>query len=310
MQLVRGLYNLPADPAPSAVTIGNFDGVHCGHQAIFHNLSEKAAERDLLAVVMLFEPQPAEFFSAQNSPARLSRWREKLASIDEQKVDRVIMLNFDQALAELSAEDFIREILIQKLNTRYLLVGDDFRFGRHRLGDFKLLSEAAGRYGFELESLDSILHLDHRVSSTRIREFLADGDFAQAALLLGRPYRMSGRVIHGDKIGRNIGYPTINIPVRRLHTPLSGIFAVQVHGVEDGRALDGVASIGSRPTVNGRQCLLEVHLFDWSGDCYSRRVEVEFVKHLRAEEKFDSLDAMTKQIKKDEIIAREVLKNE
>jgi len=310
MQLVRGLYNLPPDPAPSAVTIGNFDGVHSGHRAIINQLSQKAAERGLQSVVVLFEPQPAEYFSGLDSPARLTRWRDKLTRIKEQEIDRILLLKFDQSLAHLSAEDFICDILIDKLNTKYLLVGDDFRFGRHRLGDFELLSEAAVRYGFELESLDSILHLDHRVSSTRIREFLADGDFEKAALLLGRPFRMSGRVVHGDKIGRDIGYPTINIPVRRVNPPLSGIYAVQVYGIEDDTALDGVASIGCRPTVNGEKCLLEVHLFDWAGDCYGRRVEVEFVKYLRPEEKFDSLASMTQQIERDEAWAREVLRNE
>lgn len=307
MQLVRGLYNLPPDPAPAAVTIGNFDGVHRGHQKILETLSVEANRRGLVSTVMLFEPQPTEYFSADQAPARLYRIREKLEQFRQQPLDRVLILRFDDALAQLSAERFIQDILINGLNVKYLLVGDDFRFGCKRQGDFSLLSQAADQYDFELENLDSVLHSEQRVSSTQIRDYLAAGNFKKAEQLLGRPYRMQGRVSYGDAIGRDLGYPTINLPVRRLKSPLRGIYAVRVYGIEGSSTLDGVASVGSRPTVDGKSCLLEVHLFDWSGKCYGQQLEVEFVKYLRNEEKFDDLDTLKQQIEKDAAWARKEL---
>ena len=306
MRVIRGLYNLPIEGEPSAVTIGNFDGVHRGHQAVFQALSAAANERGLPVSVVMFEPQPAEYFSVAAPPARLLRCREKLEWMRQQPIDQVVVLRFDQTLAEQSAEEFIQQVLVQQLRVKYLLVGDDFRFGRQRQGDYALLQAAARQHDFELQNLDSVVHGRRRVSSTQLREFLQAGDFASAEKLLGRPYRMSGRVMHGQKLGRDIGYPTINIPLRRRKSPLAGIYAVRVEGIASA-CLDGVASIGTRPTVNGAGCLLEVHLFDWQGDCYGQRADVEFVQFLRAEEKFEDIPAMIAQMDIDTHRAKEAL---
>lgn len=307
MQLIRGLYNLPATPVPCALTIGNFDGVHRGHQAVLGALAKVASERDLPATLMLFEPQPAEYFAPDKAPARLYRWREKVIVLQQQPIDSVVMPHFNEQFAVLEAEDFVREILIDRLAVRYLLVGDDFRFGRNRQGDYDLLKRMAQQHGFELGHLDSVIQSGQRVSSTLIRQHLSAGEFDQAGALLGRPYRMAGRVAHGEKIGRDIGFPTINLPVNRQRPPITGIFAVRVLGIQDGKVLDGVASLGTRPTVEGKHYVLEVHLFDWSGDCYGRRVEVEFIRHLRDEVKFESMEVMTLQIQRDAEQARKIL---
>lgn len=310
MRFTRGLYNLPDPPLPCALTIGNFDGVHRGHQAVIQELAGAAGERDLPTSLMLFEPQPVEYFAGDKAPTRLYRCREKLMAISEQPIDLVIMMSFHASLANLEAEDFVKQILIDRLGMKYLLVGDDFRFGKNRMGDHDLLVRMAKQYEFELGHLDSVIQSGQRVSSTLIRQHLSAGEFDQARELLGRPYRMTGRVVHGDSIGRDIGFPTINLPVNRLRSPLHGVYAVKVYGVEDNGALNGVASLGSRPTVDGKHFVLEVHLFDWSGDCYGRRVEVEFIEFLRDEEKYDSMEAMTSQIRRDAALARKILANE
>jgi riboflavin kinase/FMN adenylyltransferase len=310
MRFLRGLHNLPASPEPCALTIGNFDGLHFGHQEVIRELSEAAEARGLPTTIMLFEPQPVEYFAGDKAPPRLYRCREKLSAIRQLAVDRVVMLTFNARLAALEAEDFVKEILVDRLNVKYLLVGDDFRFGRERKGDLHLLQELAGKYGYELGHLQSVIQSGQRVSSTLIRQHLTAGEFVEAAKLLGRPYRMTGKVVHGNKIGRDLGFPTINLPVDRFHSPVKGVFAVRVYGIEPGEPLDGVASLGSRPTIDGKHCLLEVHLFDWSGDCYGKRVEVEFVQHLRDEEKYESMEAMRQQIARDAAQARKILANE
>jgi len=307
MQFIRGLYNLPATPAPCALTIGNFDGVHRGHQEVLKELAEAARERDLPTSLIVFEPQPVEYFADDKAPPRLYRCREKLLAIRQQPVDLVVMLGFNAELANLEAEDFVKQVLVDRLGVSYLLVGDDFRFGKDRRGDHDLLVRLAGQYGFELGHLDSIIRSGQRVSSTLIRQHLTAGEFSQAGTLLGRPYRMTGKVVHGDAIGRDIGFPTINLPVNRTRSPLKGVFAVRVFGVEGDGPINGVASLGSRPTVDGQHCVLEVHLFDWSGDCYGKRVEVEFIEHLRDEEKFEDIAAMTLQIERDAEQARKIL---
>ncbi len=307
MRLVRGLINLPEEAAPCALTIGNFDGVHRGHQEILRSLIVAAEKRNLLASLMIFEPQPMEFFLGEKAPARLYRFADKLRVLEELPLDRVIAMDFNCYLAEMQAEDFIQHILIERLNMKYLLVGDDFHFGKNRAGDFDVLRAAANRYNFELHSIDNVLESEHRVSSTAVRELLYHGNIEAANRLLGRPYTMCGRVVHGQKLGRDIGWPTINIPVRRRHSPVSGVYAARVSAVAGSAILNGVASIGTRPTVSGVGWMLEVFLFDWSGDCYGQRVNVEFVKHLRNEEKFASLKAMTVQIERDAAAAREAL---
>jgi len=307
MQLVRGLINLPEEAAPCALSIGNFDGVHRGHLQILSLLADAAEQRGLSTSLMVFEPQPLEFFLRGKAPSRLYRFTEKLRVLDTLALDRVIALEFNHHLAQMKAEDFIAHILVEQMNVKYLLIGDDFRFGRDRAGDFGLLQSASRQYGFELHSIDSVLESERRVSSTAIRELLRDGEIEAASQLMGRPYMMRGRVVHGKKLGRDIGWPTINIPVRRWHSPMAGVYAVRVAGIDDDRVLDGVASIGTRPTVNGDGWLLEVHLFDWSGECYGQRVDVEFVEHLRDEEKFENIDVMTLQIERDAEQARKVL---
>lgn len=310
MRFLRGLHNLPDSPEPCALTIGNFDGLHYGHQLVIEKLSSEASQRGLPTTVMLFEPQPVEYFAGDQAPPRLYRCREKLATIRHLPVDRVVMLTFNARLAGLEAEEFVKEILIDRMNVKYLLVGDDFRFGRQRRGDLQLLQKLAGVYGYELGHLKSVIQSGHRVSSTMVRQHLTAGEFKEAEKLLGRPYRMTGKVVHGNKLGRDLGFPTINLPVDRFHSPVKGVFAVRVYGIEDDRALNGVASLGSRPTVDGKHCLLEVHLFDWSGDCYGKRVEVEFVQHLRDEEKYESMEAMRQQIARDAAQARKILAND
>ena len=307
MRLVRGLINLPEEAAPCALTIGNFDGVHRGHQEIIRLLAVAAEKRGLLTSLMVFEPQPMEFFLGEKAPARLYRFTDKLRILQKLPLDRVIRMNFNHHLAEMDAGDFIRHILVGRLNVKYLLVGDDFRFGKNRTGDFDLLQAAASRYDFDLYRIDNVFECERRVSSTAVRELLRHGDIEMANRLLGRPYMMYGRVIHGQKLGRNIGWPTINIPIHRQNSPVSGIYAVRVSGIEDNTVLSGVASIGTRPTVSGVDWMLEVFLFNWSGSCYGRRVDVELVKYLRNEEKFESLEAMTLQIEQDAKAAMEVL---
>ena len=308
MQLVRGLTNLPEVADPCALTIGNFDGVHRGHLEILRLLADAAGQRGLSTSLMIFEPQPMEFFLQDKAPSRLYRFSEKLRVLETLVLDRVIALEFGQHLAQMKAEDFISHILVERMNVKYLLIGDDFRFGHERAGDFEMLKSASRQYGFELHSIDSVLESERRISSTAVRELLHQGEIEAASALLGRPYVMCGRVIHGKKLGRHIGWPTINIPVRRHNSPVAGIYAVRVAGVQDSKVLDGVASIGTRPTVNGEGWLLEVHLFDWSGDCYGCRVDVEFIKHLRNEEKFENIDVMTLQIERDAAQAKKVLR--
>lgn len=304
MELIRGLYNLRSRHHGCVLTIGNFDGVHLGHQAVLGQLSEKSAEMGLPAVLITFEPHPQEFFAKGTVPPRLTRFREKMQALRRYAVDRVLCLTFDRQLAELPAEDFISTVLIDGLGVRYLVVGDDFRFGYKRKGDLSMLKDASVLNGFQVINMHPFNVDGVRVSSTRIRKTLADGDLGGAEKLLGRSYRMSGRVVHGDQLGRTIGYPTANIYLHRRATPLLGVYAVEVFGL-DKEPLQGVANIGMRPTVNGRTCLLEVHIFDFAQNIYGRHVQVEFVTKLRDEKRFESIDALRQEIQQDERNARE-----
>lgn len=304
MELIRGLHNLRPRHHGCVISIGNFDGVHLGHQAVLGQLSEKSAESGLTPAVITFEPHPQEFFAVANVPPRLTRFREKMQALRRYAVARVLCLNFNQALATMSAQDFIRKVLIEGLGVRHLVVGDDFRFGHKRQGDLAMLKLAGDRNGFNVINMHTFDVDGVRVSSTRIRKALADGDLGAAGKLLGRSYRMSGNVVHGDQRGRTIGYPTANIYLHRRATPLLGVYAVDVFGL-DKEPLKGVANIGIRPTVDGKQCLLEVHIFDFSEDIYGRHVQVEFLTKLREEKRFDSFDALKQQIQRDERAARE-----
>ncbi len=307
MELIRGLHNLRPRHRGCVATIGNFDGVHLGHQAVFDALRDKADTLGLPVTVVTFEPQPLEYFAPQRAPARLTRLREKCSVLSGLGIDRVLILPFGARLAALDAEDFVRRVLIDGLATGFLMVGDDFRFGHNRSGDFALLATIGRREGFSVENLPSRLHGGERISSTRVRSLLRSGDFAQAAELLGRPYRIAGRVARGDQRGHELGFPTINLALHRRRAPLAGVFAVRVGGLAD-TWLPGVANLGNRPTFDGdSRPRLEVHLFDFQRDVYGQRVEVEFVRHLRGEQRFDSMQELKAHIADDVAAARAVL---
>jgi len=307
MQVIRGLHNLRAEHQGCVATIGNFDGVHLGHQAVFRHLREQAAEQGLPCTVVTFEPQPQEFFAPQAAPARLTRMREKLQAFKDAGIDRVVLLEFGARLAQMSAEAFVQQLLLDGLGVRYLLVGDDFRFGHGRSGDIELLRRAGAGHGFAVENLNTYMLDAERVSSTRIRAALGAGDLETARQLLGRPYRICGRIGHGDQRGRSIGFPTANIDLHRRVSPLRGVFAVQVLGLPDG-PWPGVANIGTRPTVTGDpRYLLEVHLFGFAREIYGEHVQVEFRHRLRDERRFASFEDLRRQIELDSRVARELL---
>lgn len=304
MELIRGQHNLRPRHRGCVATIGNFDGVHLGHQAILTQLSRQAARLRLPRLVITFEPQPQEFFASPTAPpARLMRLREKLVALDGLGIERMLCLKFDHGLAAMPAEVFIEQLLVDRLGIRYLVVGDDFRFGYRRLGDFALLVKAGQRHGFEVADTASHLLDGERVSSTRIRQALAQGDLELATRLLGRPYDICGRVAHGDQLGRTLGFPTANIHLHRRLTPIGGVYAVLMSGAGL-RPWPGIANIGRRPTVSGKDERLEVHLLDFRGDLYGRHVKVDFLHYLRPERRFDSLDALRRQIRQDEYAAR------
>ena len=303
MELIDGLHNLRPRHRGCVATIGNFDGVHLGHQAVLGQLAERGAELGLPTVVITFEPHPREFFARGTAPARLSRFREKLQALRRFSVARVVCLRFDQALANMPAAAFIRRLLVEGLAVRYLVVGDDFRFGKGRTGDFAMLRAAGNEHGFQVAAMHTFNVDGMRVSSTRIREALAQDDLVTAEKLLGRPYRMCGRVVHGDERGRSIGFPTANIHLHRSSSPVIGVYAVEVFGLEK-EPLAGVANVGTRPTLGGTQSRLEVHLFDFDADIYGRYVHVDFLHKLRPEQRFESLEELVAQIRKDATEAR------
>jgi riboflavin kinase/FMN adenylyltransferase len=298
MKLIRGLHNLTTPLRASAVTIGNFDGVHRGHQLVISQLQRVAEAAGLPTVVIIFEPQPIEFFAPERAPKRLARFREKISYLKDQQIDYLLCLRFDAELAGLEAEEFVQRILIDSLGTKHLVIGDDFHFGRNRQGNFEFLRQNSARYGFEVDETETLMEGGERVSSTRIRDCIEREDFDGAALLLGRPYSLSGRIAHGQKLGRQLGYPTINIKMGDKTLIVKGIFAVQVKGI-DNRPLRGVASIGTRPTVNGVDTILEVYILDFDRDVYGYRVVVEFLHKIRDEAKFDSLEELTAHIAQD-----------
>ncbi|OOF57329.1 bifunctional riboflavin kinase/FAD synthetase [Rodentibacter myodis] len=297
MQLIRGLHNVSQVFQGCALTIGNFDGVHLGHQAILRHLRQKADELHLPMVVLLFEPQPREYFMGENAPARLMRLRDKLHYLQLAKVDFVIVAKFDRTFAEQPAEQFI-ETLVKRLNIKFLSIGDDFKFGANRQGNFTMLQNAAKRFGFTVEDNHSFCLNEQRISSTAIRDALANDDLSLAEKLLGKPYRIFGRVIHGNKLGRTIGFPTANIRLHRQVNPVKGVYAVKVR-LKSGEIFNGVANMGKRPTINGAMQLLEVHLFDFTQNIYGEQVEVEFCHKIRNEIKFPSFEDLKVQITKD-----------
>ncbi|MEJ2765477.1 bifunctional riboflavin kinase/FAD synthetase [Photobacterium sp. MCCC 1A19761] len=303
MELIRGIHNIKPEHHGCVLTIGNFDGVHLGHQAVLRQVLAKAQTLGLPATVMSFEPQPMELFAGENAPARLTRFRDKYLQLKQVGVDRLLCVNFNRRFADMSAHDFVRRLLVEQLGVKFLVVGDDFRFGQGRRGDFATLVAAGKEFGFTVVSTHSFCVSAQRVSSTAIREALANDNLPLAESLLGRPYSISGRVSHGRKLGRTIGFPTANVPLKRRVSPVSGVYAVEVYGV-NGEPVPGVANVGRRPTVNGVRQQLEVHLFDFQSDLYGHQIEVVLHHKLRDEIKFESFDALKAQIERDAQTAR------
>ncbi|GAA0353098.1 bifunctional riboflavin kinase/FAD synthetase [Bowmanella denitrificans] len=305
MELIRGLHNIRERHKGCVLTIGKFDGVHLGHQAVLKRLIDKARTMQLPATVMVFEPQPEEVFSPESAPARISRLRDKYEQLRKLGVDRLLCIRFDKAFSQLSASDFVEDLLVKRLGIRFLVVGDDFRFGKGRSGDFTMLQSEGLHCGFDVVSTRSFRLQDCRISSTEIRRALALSDFQLAEAMLGRPFGISGKVVHGDKKGRTLGFPTANVLLNRCRAPLAGVFAVRVK--VQGQTYQGVANIGNRPTVNGQRSQLEVHVFDFSAALYGRHIEVIPVVKIRDEMKFASLEALQQQIRQDASKARELL---
>ena len=306
MQLIRGIHNIRPEHFGCVATIGNFDGVHLGHGEIIKRLRRLGAERGVPTMVVLFEPQPAEFFARAGVPARLTRLREKFHLLAARGVDRLLVLRFSRELAAMPPERFVGDLLVGKLGIKALIIGDDFRFGSGRGGDFSLLQELANRYHFVMEQTVPFLFIGKRISSTYIRDLLHQGYYHEAKRMLGHPYMIEGRVVHGHKRGREWGFPTINLDLHRRKSPIMGIFAVQVRGLGS-QPLPGVGYVGSRPTIADPRFVLEVHLFDYDEECYGKYVGIEFIDKIRDDIKFESFAAMAEQIGRDCQSAREIL---
>jgi riboflavin kinase/FMN adenylyltransferase len=305
MELVRGLQKLAQRRDSCVLTIGNYDGVHLGHQQMIGVLKARAGEFGAASTVLVFEPSSKEFIDPECAPPRLTRWREKFLALAAQGVDRLVTLRFDEETRAMTPQRF-EQLIVGGLRARHVVVGDDFRYGCNAGGTIETLRTAGRQHGFSVEQVAPFVLEGLRVSSTLVRGRLDANDFEGAARLLGRRYRMLGRVVHGNELGRTLGYPTANLRLMRRKSPVHGILAVRIHGIER-RALQGVASLGTRPTVGGTDLLLEVHVFDFSGDLYGRLIEVEFIGKLRDEAKFDSLRALTAQMNIDAAQARVLL---
>jgi len=314
MELVRGLDNFRHAATRTGrwadggcvLTVGNFDGVHLGHQKMIDLLKQRAAEHRCVATVLVFEPSSKEFIDPLGAPPRLTRWREKFLALAGSGVDRLVTLRFDDAMRCNTPQQFVERVMGGGLGVRHVVVGHDFRYGTQAAGTAASLRAAGSGYGFGVEEMAPYVFDGVRVSSSLIRDRLKNGDCAGAARLLGRRYRMMGRVVRGAALGRTLGFPTANLRLMRRKSPLWGVLAVRVHGIAEA-PLDAIASLGTRPTVNGVEPLLEVHVFDYAGDLYGRMIEVEFVAKLRDELKFDSLDSMKVQMLDDAAQARELL---
>lgn len=305
MQLVRGIHNIQLNDHGCVLTIGNFDGVHLGHQQVIKALVSKAKALNCVAAVLVFEPQPQELFSPETAPARLCRLRDKYNLLAKLGVQRLICVNFTAKFANQSATYFIENLLVNKLGIKHLIVGDDFRFGKNRTGNFSMLRQAGEKFGFDVSDTASYKMADCRISSTAIRQALEQDDLMSVKQMLGREYSIIGRVFHGDKRGRQLGFPTANVLLKRRVSPLSGVFAVIVK--TNNGEFKGVANIGARPTINGVRQQLEVHIFDFDENLYGQCIEVVVKKKLRPVIKFDSLEALTAQIHQDSEQAKQVL---
>jgi len=305
MQFIAGLHKLPKTLKPCVLTIGNFDGMHRGHQLIFERVNDYAKQRGLVSAVMVFEPQPREYFKPDEITPRLSLLRDKICYLQQAGVDLAICLPFNKKLAGLSAEQFIEEVLIKKLNVKHLVIGDDFAFGSDRKGNFVMLQDYGKRFDFTVEHTPTILYQVERISSSRLRQAITLGNFSEAEALLGRHYNIIGRVQHGDKRGRLLGFPTANIRLRR---PMAaqGVYLVKVKGL-NGHIYHGVANVGRRPTVNGSTQLLEVYILGYTGNCYGQLIQVEFIKKIRGEQKFANIEALKSQIAMDIEVAKSLI---
>jgi len=303
MEIIRGLYNWQAHHHGCVATIGNFDGVHLGHQAIFRQLSTLALDHQLPSTVITFEPLPHEVFDPAAREQRLQTFRDRVTGIQASGIDRLLIIRFDQAFARQSAQTFIETVLFDTLGVRHLLVGDDFRFGQDRHGSIKTLQAAERESVFSVSSTTTVKHLQERVSSTRVRTLLQQNDCAAVEQLLGRPYRITGHVVHGEKIGRQLGFPTANVALKKHRPLLRGVFAVEAANA-DGQMWPAVANLGERPTVGGRRLLLEVHLLDQYKDLYGQLLAVDFRAFIRGEMRFDSLPELQAAIATDAESAR------
>jgi riboflavin kinase/FMN adenylyltransferase len=308
MRLVRHLNGLPfADlHAGSVVTIGAYDGLHLGHEQLLSGVKATAKERGLPSVVMSFEPTPKEYFSSGNPPARLMRFREKFEALADHGIDLFYCPRFDAPMRDIAADAFIRRVLVHGLCVRHIVIGDDFRFAAKREGRLEHLQRAGAALGYTIEQVPSVIVNGVRVSSTAIREALWDGDVANATAFLGRPYRMSGKVVLGEKVGRTLGFPTANVDLRRKQSAVMGIFAVRVQGLSGGPK-DAVASVGTRPTFAGTKPILEVHIFDFDEDIYGRYIHVDFIGRLRSQIKYDDIADLVAQMHRDADNARSIL---
>ena len=317
MELVRGIHNLKGQhghassgKAGSVLTIGAFDGLHCGHRSVLNHLRMRAKEAGLPSVVVTLEPLPREYFAPLDAPPRLMSFREKCEGFAALGIDRVILVRFDDRMRNMEATDFIEQVFVNGLNAKHIVVGDDLRFGRDGAGDFELLNTLARKHDFTVEDTTTLELEGHRISSSRIRQLLEAGDFGEAEELLGRPYSISGKVVYGKQLGRVLKVPTANVELHRLRAAMSGVYAVEVNiQGSDANAdqwLPGVANVGCRPTVNASiKAILEVHLLDFDADLYGRRIDVRFRKKVREEQKFDSIDLLKQQIHRDVNTARD-----
>ena len=296
--LIRSFSSSYSKKLPTIVTLGNFDGVHLGHQALLKNLVSIGQQQDLIPTVVTFEPSPQEFFMGDNAPSRLMTLREKYSLLRELGVIQIVCIRFNNAFASISAEQFIENILVERLQTRHMLIGDDFRFGKNRVGDYSLLKSVGSKSNFKVQKWATVCYGEHRVSSSLIRTALQQGDLALAESIMGRPYSISGKVFYGDQRGRQWGFPTANIVLRHGKLPLRGVFLVTATD-STGTQWDGVANVGNRPTVNGQRNQLEAHLFDCNENLYGRRLHITFKKKLRDEQKFSGVDELKNQIEAD-----------
>lgn len=308
MRLIRGYHCFPDIPQGTALTVGNYDGVHLGHQTVLKKLVDTAKQRNLASVLVVFEPMPSELFGGVNTPARITSLREKLLALKELNLDYIVVQRFTKQFAATLATDVIKKHWIKRLHAKHILIGDDFRFGKDRAGDFAMLNQHAAELGYTVENTASICQQGQRISSTEIRRHLENGNLSAVESLLGWPYSISGKVVHGQRLGRTIGFPTANIGLKRQKAALNGVFAVKAsaeNGVMLGR---GVANLGVKPTVNGIKEALEVHVFNdkiTPNQLYGQRLNIEFCQRIRGEQKFASVAELQQQIKQDVAAAKQ-----